>query len=233
MSDSRVLLDLLTKPVALISEDLTVLDANRAFAEHFGPSCDAAPPGRAAQFWEDLARTVERMRPAAKFGRFRWSGGRPEPRPFDVSLTRVGEHDLLVHADDVSAYVTVASIQQGVRGYVERVLNHIDRAVVGLDADLRVTFFNQAQAELWRRAGAMPAVDAVGEPVAHVYPVFDTAEWTRIAEGVRRHEPLRHARVVWPAAGRVLDVSVLPLDRPGETVTGAVCLTDVIGPAPE
>jgi hypothetical protein len=121
------------------------------------------------------------------------------------------------------------SILGGVRGYVERVLNHIDRAVVGVDASMRVAFFNEAQAELWRRGGRIAALDCVGEPLAQVYPVFDAERWRAIGAGLERHQALRHERVTWAAAGGLrLDISVLPLDAPGEAPSGAVCVTEVL-----
>jgi hypothetical protein len=162
-------------------------------------------------------------------GRFRWVGGDPEPRPWDVHVTRVDEERFLVHADDVSRYVVAESIQRGVRGYVEQVLDHIDRAVVGVDEHLRVTFFNHAQAELWRQAGRAAAVETVGEPVAGAYSVFDAGRWRAIGEALAEGRPVRHERLRWDAAGGVqLDVSVLPLLQADGTLAGAVCVTEVL-----
>lgn len=229
MSDARLVLDLLPTPVALVDANLEVLDANRAFVGRFGglrPSVDVH--GR-HDFWSVLGGTLARMQPAALAGRFRWVGGEPEPRPWDVHVTRVDETRFLLHADDVSRYVVAESIQRGVRGYVEQVLNHIDRAVVGVDADMRVTFFNQAQAALWARAGTAAAVDAVGEPVERVYPVFDADRWRLIGGNLARGQALRHERVRWDAARRaLLDVSVLPVLETEGTLAGAVCVTEVL-----
>lgn len=229
MIDRRELLDLLPTPVALVDCNLEVLQANRAFVGRLGSLRPSADVHGRHDLWTVLGATLARMQPASPVGRFRWVGGDPEPRPWDVHVTRVDEERFLVHADDVSRYVVVESIQRGVRGYVEQVLNHIDRAVVGVDGSLRVTFFNQAQAELWGRAGRAAAVDAVGEPVAGVYPVFDAARWQAVGEALAAGRPLRHERLRWDAAGGVqLDLSVLPLFQPDGTLAGAVCVTEVL-----
>lgn len=230
MTDARVLLDLLPTPVALVDSGLQVLASNRAFNGPFGGGRPTSlDVHRRDDMWTSLGVTIARMQPAARLGRFRWVGGQPEPRPWDVHVTRVDDDRFLVHADDVSTYAVVESIQSGVRGYVERVLNHIDRAMVGVDAAMRVTFYNRAQAELWGRAGGTAAVDAVGEPIASVYPVFDAARWDAIRDALARHEAVRHVRVQWaPAGGVTLDVSVLPLHQPGEAATGAVCVTEIL-----
>lgn len=230
MIDRRELFDLLPTPVALVDCNLEVLEANRAFVGRFGglrPPMDVH--GR-HDFWTVLGATLARMQPASPVSRFRWVGGDPEPRPWDIHVTRVDEERFLVHADDVSRHVVAESIQRGVRGYVEQVLNHIDRAVVGVDVNMRVTFFNQAQADLWRRAGGAAAVEAVGEPVADVYTVFDAERWRAIGEALAVGRPLRHERLRWDAAagGVLLDVSVLPLLQSDGTLAGAVCVTEVL-----
>lgn len=231
MTDARGLLDLLPTPVALVDTHLEVIDANHAFRARLGGDRPHLDVHRRDDMWEALGAAIARLEPAGLHARFRWIGGLPEPRPWDVHVTRVAGDRFLVHADDVSAYVAVESIQHGVRGYVEQVLNHIDRAVVGLDAAMRVAFFNRAQAALWERGGRTAAVDAVGEPIAQVYPVFDAARWQRIGEGLGRGEMLRHEPVTWAAAGNArLDVSVLAIGRPGELFAGAVCVTEVLDP---
>ncbi len=231
MTDARTLLDLLPTPVALVDTHLEVIAANRAFVGPFGGGRPSADVHGRADLWTALGVTIARMQPAALVGRCRWVGGEPEPRPWDVHITRVEADRFLVYADDVSRYVAAESILSGVRGYVEQVLNHIDRAVVGLDTQMRVTFFNRAQAELWRRAGRTAAVDAVGEPVADTYTVFDAARWRAITDGFARGAGVRHERVRWavPAGTIDLDVSVLPLHEAGGVLIGAVCVTEVLG----
>lgn len=228
--DARALLDLLPTPVALVDADLRVLARNRAFD---GPLGGSHPPSldvhQRHDLWTSLGAAIARMQPAARHGRFRWVGGHPEPRPWDVRLTRVDDSRFLLHAEDVSDRAVVESIQSGVRGYVERVLNHIDLAMVGLDAAMRVTFYNRVQIELWRRGGWTAAADAVGEPVASVWPVFDPPRWESIRQDLARHQAVRHARVAWAAAGGLLlDVSVLPLHGPAEDPSGAVCVTEIV-----
>lgn len=230
MTDAKALLDLLPTPVALVDTRLELMEANRAFVGRFGGGRPSADVHGRADLWTALGATIARMQPASLVGQFRWVGGEPEARPWDVHVTRVEGDQFLVYADDVSRYVTAESILSGVRGYVEQVLNHIDRAVVGLDTQMRVTFFNQKQADLWKCAGHSAAVDAVGERIADVYPVFDPARWESVGDGLRRYLALRHERVCWDAGGGFdLDVSVLPLHDAGGALVGAVCVTEVLG----
>ncbi len=234
MIDARVILDLLPKPVGLVDGAVLVLEANRAFATRFGLARPGVATGGRQSFWDGLARAIGRLQPAARHGTFRWGSADANSRPYDVHVTRVGEDQFLVVADDVSPYVEVEEIQGGVRRYVESILNHIEPAVIVLDERLHVTFFNESQAALLERAGiGSTPIDIVGEPVTTVFPVFDAARWTALGGELRAGRALRHERVRWPAGDGVwLDVSVVGLDGPGQPVTGAICVSEVVDPAP-
>ena len=178
MSDARLLLDLLPKPVALVDTALIVHDANRAFITRFGLARSHEGTPARGQFWEGLARTVARMQPAAKLGAFRWTGHDGDDRRFDVRATRVADNRFLVVADDVSEYLEVEAIQGGVRHYVEGVLNHLPQGLLVLDAAFHVTFYNAAQADLWREEPEMPLpLETIGLPVWQVSPRTSAARW--------------------------------------------------------
>lgn len=232
MMDAREVLDLLPKPVAVVDAALRVHHANRAFATRFGTARPAAATGGRQAFWDGLARTVDRMQPAARQGTFRWVAREPGEQPFDVHVTRTPDDGFLVVADDVSAYVQLERIQGGVRRYVERVLNHLDQAITVVDPELRVTFFNPAQERLWRRCGLDPSLDLIGEPVARACPLLTAAEWEDVREPLTRGETVRRTGLCLVTEGGELrfDLAVLPLAAPGEASLGAICVTTASQP---
>lgn len=229
MTDARLILDLLPKPVAIVDAVLVVHDANRAFAARFGLARAEGMTASRAGFWSQLTAALARMQPAAKVGVFRWVDRDGEDRPFDVRLTRVSPERVLLVADDVSPYAQVEAIQGGVRNYLERVLNRLRLAVIVLDGDLRVTLYNEAQAHLWARLGLpVSPVEIIGAAVSGMYPALSEEQWGAVGTAVQDGRSVRFAELSCGTGHPTVDLEVLPLHSPGEPALGAICLTDVL-----
>ena len=121
-------------------------------------------------------------------------------------------------------------IQATVRAYLERVLNELPLGVMVLDRDLRVTFVNRHQTELFERLGLPYSLcDVIGELAADAYPIVSHVEWaTAAATVIGSAEPIQHERLRCASGDRdvVLRVAVMPLSELSGTIAGAVCVTE-------
>ena len=225
----------IAKPIAILTDDLHLTYANAQFADLFATTAlQLEALGRAVRAHVDLQRAFQHVLPrVAIVGRtasFRWTTDAAPPTTFQVHLARLPDTGILAILDEISDVVLAEDIQSGARAYLEEVINHLDRAVLVVDASLRVTFMNVAQRELLARLGSTtPWLDFVGQGVHEAYPVLGAAAWRDLCADVVTCGTVSDRHRVELADGDAtvrLDIRALPLGlRAGDT-GGAVILTE-------
>jgi len=237
MSTGQSLLALLPKPAAVVTDALDVTFVNAAFAALFPGEArpDAAAFGPALAAATDLsgplARALGWLRSPGRSTAFPWqreAGGTVEA--FRVHVTRLPEGDALLLLDEVSELVQIEEIQKRARTFVEGVLNNLDRGIIGLDPDFRITLFNHYQELLFERIGADPSMlTVIGAPVAERFPVLTPDDWEVIRTHVVEHgELVSRARVPHPPGSPLsyFSVTVVPHVEASSGERGAVCITE-------
>lgn len=225
----------IAKPIAILNDDLTLAYVNGAFADLFGaPTPHLDVLGRVVRAESALQRALGQAHPrVAGVGRtasFRWATFTLPSRTYQVHLARLPDERILAIFDEITDVVLAEDIQSGARAYLEEVLNHLDRAVLVVDAALRVTFMNVAQRDLLARLGATsPWVEFVGQPVGDAYPVLGHDAWHDLCDEVVTcgvPSPRQHVEV--PAGVSVLHLAirVLPLGGAAGDTGGAVVISE-------
>ncbi|MFI5179211.1 MAG: hypothetical protein ACHQO8_11630, partial [Vicinamibacterales bacterium] len=149
--DHSALLGALPKPVAVLSASLDVRYANAAFAMLVGApsSADHAAVSAAIQgsapLCASLARATLRLLLSAEERRFRWNLDDDGTRIYDIQVSRFGADAVLVVADQVSDIVEAEEIYAGMRSYFHGVLHSLNRGIIVLDEEFRVTFATEDQ----------------------------------------------------------------------------------------
>jgi nitrogen-specific signal transduction histidine kinase len=225
----------IAKPIALLADDLRLTYANAAFAELF-----ATPPlpldalARAVQADVALQRAIAyvqgRLVAVGRTASFRWGTASAPSRTYQVHLARLPDEGILAVFDEISDAVLAEDIQSGARAYLEEVLNHLDRAVLVIDAGLRVTFMNVAQRELIARLGATaPWLEFVGQGVGDAYPILAPDAWRALCVEVVTcgvASPRQRVAVPSGASSWHLDIRVLPLGAAAGDTGGAVVISE-------
>lgn len=141
--------------------------------------------------------------------------------PMYISVGEIefpGFHGFIGVVHDLSGQKVVERELAAARGYLQDVIDSMPSILVGLDVDARVTLWNRAAAETWKRS----AEEAVGLAFEEVFPYL-AGEITAVKAAIRAGESFRRERLPFPAAGetRYADVVVYPLvsqERPGAVV---------------
>jgi len=229
-------LDLVPKPVALVSDTLAVEHANAAFRRlTHRPGEPAVDPavfiGRTPGLALVLLGALARVRTTGRTTTAPWAAGTGEDAvSWTLHVTRADAGHAVVVFDRVPGHVAALGLQQHARHYLEGLLNRLHVGVVGLDASFRITFFNRFQAALFADAGATQwSYDAIGVPLQQRYRVLDERQWDDLLGGLasRPGSPGPVRTIHRGAAGvRHLLLEVVPVQDAGGTLQGAICVTD-------
>jgi hypothetical protein len=230
------LLDLVPKPMALVSETLDVEHANAAFRRLTHrpgePPVDPATfIGRTPGLALVLLGALARLRAPGRTMTAPWVSGNGEDAvSWTLHVTRADERHAVVVFDRVPGHVAALSLQQHARHFLEGLLNRLHVGVVGLDPSFRITFFNRFQASLFADAGGSQwSYDAIGVPVQQRYRVLDERQWDDLLGGLSsRSTPSGPVRTIHRGAAglRHLLIEVIPVQDASGALQGAICVTD-------
>jgi PAS domain-containing protein len=234
--DAAQLLDLVPKPVALVSETLDVEHANAAFRrlthQPGEPPIDPATfIGRTPGLALVLLGALARLRAAGRTMTAPWvSGAGEDAVSWTLHVTRADAGHAVVVFDRSPGQVAALSLQQHARHFLEGLLNRLHVGVVGLDPSFRITFFNRFQAALFADAGGSQwSYDAIGVPIQHRYRVLDDRQWDDLLGTLSSHSaPAGPIRTIHRGAAGVrhLLVEVIPVQDASGALQGAICVTD-------
>jgi nitrogen-specific signal transduction histidine kinase len=232
------LLALIPKPAAVVTDALEVSFANGAFAALWPDDAQAGPPASltralaaAADLAAPLARVLGWLKTSGRSSVVSWQrGAGGSTQAFRVHVTRLPEGGALLLFDEVSELVQIEEIQTRARTYVEGVLNNLDRGVIVLDREFRVTFFNHHQSQIFDRVGVDASMlTVIGEPVAERFPVLPAEEWAAVRTQVAVHgELVTRVRVPYPAHAPLsyFAMTIVPHVEASSGEKGAVCITE-------
>lgn len=239
MMAGEPLLALLPKPAAVVTDALDVTFANAAFVALWPGRAQLDPPASlspallaASSLSAPLTRALSWLRFAGRSTHLSWERGGDGGglQAFRVHVTRLPDGNSLLLFDEVSELVRIEKIQSRARTFVEGVLNNLDRGVVVLDGEFRVTLFNHHQGQIFERIGVDPSMLAViGAPVAERFPVLPPDDWETIrTQVVLGGELVTRSRVPYPpgAPFSYFSVTVVPHIEAASGEVGAVCITE-------
>ena len=231
--DGATLLEAIAKPAAVLTSDLVVAGTNERFEQLFPSTTGALADLQVAMandsaLHSSLQHAVQRVS-AGHATAFRWTGPAPDSLEFIGHTSMAGQDHVLLILDHVSDQVESEEIFGVVREYLDSILNQLPLGVIVMNGDLRATFYNRSQADLFDTIGLkLSMLDVIGARVDEFYPLFDGGEWRTFVEGVTdRREPVSRAKVPYPTpeATHYLQVQMLPLTARQGHVSGVICLT--------
>ena len=237
MMQAADVLDLVPKPVALVSDTLAVEHANAAFRRlTHGPGEPAVDPsvfvGRTPGLALVLLGALARVRTPGRTISAPWTSGTGDDAvSWSLHVTRADAQHAVVVFDRVPGQVAAMSLQQHARHYLEELLNRLHVGVVGLDSSFRITFFNRVQGHLFGEAGGQWSYDAIGAPIQHRYRVLEERQWDALLGGLTTDAgtagPVRtvHRNV---SGVRHLLIEAIPVRDGSGVLQGAICVTDDI-----
>jgi PAS domain-containing protein len=234
--DPAHLLDLVPKPIALVSETLDVEHANSAFGRlTHRPGEPAVDPatfiGRTPGLALVLLGALARLRTPGRTMTAPWvSGSGEDAVSWTLHVTRADAGHAVVVFDRVPGQVAALSLQHHARHFLEGLLNRLHVGVVGLDPSFRITFFNRFHAALFADAGGSQwSYDAIGVPIQHRYRVLDERQWDDLLGSLSSHSaPSGPVRTIHRGAAGVrhLLIEVVPVLDSSGALQGAICVTD-------
>jgi PAS domain-containing protein len=229
-------LDLVPKPVALVSDTLDVEHANAAFRrlthQPGEPPVDPAVfIGRTPGLALVLLGALARLRTPGRTMTAPWiSGSGDDAVSWTLHVTRADPQHAVVVFDRVPGQVAALSLQQHARHFLEGLLNRLHVGVVGLDSTFRITFFNRFQASLFADAGGSQwSYDAIGVPIQQRYRVLDGRQWDDLLGSLGpRQGATGSVRTIHRGTGGVrhLLIEVVPVEDAAGALQGAICVTE-------
>ena len=232
--DGGTLLEAIAKPAAVLTSGLVVACVNERFGRLFPSPTGALADVQVAMandpaLHSSLQHAVRGVS-AGNATVFRWTGPPPDSLEFIGHASMAGQDHVLLILDHVSDQVEWDEIFGAVREYLDSILNQLPLGVIVMNGDLRATFYNRSQADLFDTIGLkLSMLDVIGARVDEFYPLFNGEEWRTFVEGVTdRREPVSRAKVPYPtpdATHHYLQVQMFPLTARQGHVSGVICLT--------